>query len=222
VRREQTIGLIILGSTFIAALVVSWLVRRAVHGEVVQPMPPPVTDGLAGFPEHFEPVSALDRARDLSPRKGLFGIELRGVRSNGTLALQSSAAPGFARFVLGSRRGEGPQPPVPPGEQRKKDYCGRQEVLIDQSGIRAEPDQANHSCRGFSEWLPDPMCGPVQVWQYALTQKAPPEALADLEYYQASAGPAWRFSIPNSPVHFVLYGDCKRELDDDDAAGQLP
>ncbi|HTM44953.1 MAG TPA: hypothetical protein VL137_08360 [Polyangiaceae bacterium] len=221
VRREQAIGLAILGTTFVLALVISWLVRRTVHEEVKEAPAAPVTEGLHGFPEHFDAVTALDRARELSLRKGLFGIELQGVRSNGTLALKDGGQ-SFARFILGSRRGEGPQPPVPPGERRNKDYCGRQEVVIDESGIRAKADKANHNCRGLKDWLPDPACGPAQVWQYALKHQAPPEALADLKYYQAAGGPAWRFSIANTAVDFVLDRNCKQELSDDVADGELP
>jgi hypothetical protein len=229
VRREQTIGLAILGTTFVLALLISWLVRRTVHEEVKEPLPGPVTEGLHGFPDHFDAVTALDRARELSLRKGLFGIEIQGVRSDGTLALQSGArqngangSQSFARFILGSRRGEGPQPPVPPGERRNKDYCGRQDVLVDASGIRANADKANHNCRGLQDWLPDPACGPAQVWQYALKHQAPPDALADLKYFHAAGGPAWRFSIADSATDFVLDRECKRELTDDDAEGELP
>jgi hypothetical protein len=215
-------GLAILGVAFILALLVSWLVARQVHSEAPQPLPEPTQAGLVGFPAHFDALSATARARDLSVRPWLFGIVLDGVRSDGTLELTEQGAPGSARFVFGSRRGEGPQPPVPPGERRRRDHCGRQEVIIDQRGIHAAADQDDHDCKGLSKGLPDPSCDPAQVWQRAIAKGAPKDRLARLEFFNAKAGPAWRFRILGTDHELTLYGDCGEELAGVDAKGHVP
>jgi len=219
-RRERVVGLSILGVAFVVSLLGSWWVSARVHGEPGQDR---ASDseraGLLGFPDHFDPLGALGRARDASVREDLFGIALSGVRSDGTLEFKAG---GKARFVLGSRRGDGPQAPIPPGERRRRDHCGRQEVIIDQQGLRAEGDQPEHDCHGMKGELPDPACGLSQVWKNAIQKGVPQSALAEMEYFKAKEGPAWRFRIPQTEHDYVWYGDCVQELHGDEAMGKIP
>jgi hypothetical protein len=221
-RRERATGLTILGAAFVVALIVSWLVKRAVHTAPEEALSPPSREGLSGFPERFAALSALQRAREMSSRSGLFGIVLQGVRSDGTQQLAGGPVKSSARFVFGSRRGEGPQKPVPPGERRRRDQCGRQEVIVDEAGIYAMPDDDEHDCKGLKGRLPDPTCEPVQVWKRAMEHGIPADLPAQLEYYQAKAGPAWRLRIPDTSHEFVLYGDCEQQLQGSEAAGKVP
>ena len=50
----------------------------------------------------------------------------------------------------------------------------------------------------------------------------PKERVAHIEYYRASAGPAWRFEAPHARGRFTLYGDCQRELDAKEAVNIGP
>jgi hypothetical protein len=219
-KRDRTQGLTILGAAFLLALLGNWWVKSTVH-QLPDAATASVPDktGLLGFPEHFDPLSALERARDLSVRRWLFGVALAGVRPDGTLDMDHGGA---ARFVFGSRRGDGPQLPVPPGERRRQDHCGRQEVRIDAAGIHAEGDQPEHDCHGFGEWLPNPVCSLEQIWKFAIEKGASRSGLAEIQYFQSEAGPSWRFRLADSAPEYVLYGDCKRELHGKEAAGKIP
>jgi hypothetical protein len=220
-KRDRTVGLSILAGAFLLALLGNWWVKVTVHAEPEQlGESPPDKTGLLGFPQRFDPLSALERARDRSVRgQWLFGIALKGVRANGTLDFDHGAT---AQFVFGSRRGDGPQAPVPPGERRHQDQCGRQEVSIDAEGLRAGIDDPDHDCHGFSHWLPDPACSLEQVWKFAADKGTPRTALAEIEYFQAAAGPAWRFRTPDGSHDYVVYGDCTQQLNGKDAAGKIP
>jgi hypothetical protein len=172
------------------------------------------------FPDAFDPMSALERARSLSVRNRLQGISLEGVKSDGTMDLRLPSKQ--VRFVFNSERGEGPQPPRPPGSRLRKTYCGRQDVTIDGNGIYALPDQPMTSCSKAHDALPEPRCGLEAIWDHALAKGVPADASAHIEYYNAVAGPAWRFDVIGTKHSFVLYGDCERELTSSEAIGSVP
>jgi hypothetical protein len=219
-KRDRTQGLGILAVAFVIALLGNWWVKSSVHQEpdtAVSSVPDKT--GLLGFPEHFDPMSAYERAHDLSVREWLYGIAIKGLRRNGTLDFSRGGA---ARFVFGSRRGDGPQPPVAPGTRRYQDHCGRQEVVIDGAGIHAGIDDPDHDCHGLSRWLPEPSCSLEQIWKFAADKGAPQDSVAQIEYFYAKGGPAWRFSINNTEHEYVLYGDCTQELKGKDAEGKIP
>jgi hypothetical protein len=62
----------------------------------------------------------------------------------------------------------------------------------------------------------------ADVWAFAANRGVPKDRVAHIEYYRSSAGPAWRFEAPHSRGRFVLYGDCKRELDAKEAVNIAP
>jgi hypothetical protein len=188
---------------------------------VAPPPPPPTSRGVVGFPGAVDAVATLDVARDLVVRERLGGIVLEGVRSDGTVDLSKTGA--RVRYVFQSGRGEGIQPPRPKGTLPTRAYCGRQDVNLTQEGLAADADNPSVSCTpGAEEELPDPRCGPREVWAQAKKRGAPEGGTARIEYYRAKAGPAWRFELPGGRQKFSVYGDCERELRGKDAAGTVP
>ncbi len=209
--RDRKIGFSILFIAFCAALIVSWKAGEAVRPKVAEPPGPPTSEGLAGFPEHVDPLAALELAHTLTEREQLRRILLQGVGADGTVDMRAPGA--IVRYEFDSAAGEGPEPPRPVGTVRQVHYCGRQTVLIRADGIAAEPDQPRAMCRpAWGEPLPDPRCGPRQLWELALKRGASPDARANIDYYRAQEGPAWRFTLPEGPLHFTMYGDCEHEL----------
>jgi hypothetical protein len=157
----------------------------------------------------------LGRARALTERHQLRRIVATLVASDGTVDLTRPGA--NIRYEFDSAPGEGPEPPRPAGTVRATNFCGRQSVQVRAEGIAADPDQSRGVCRAAAgEPLPEPHCGPRQLWGAALERGAPKDGHAVIEYYRAHEGPAWRISIAGS-VHFTLYGDCERELEGDAA-----
>jgi hypothetical protein len=61
-----------------------------------------------------------------------------------------------------------------------------------------------------------------QVWKFAAGKGAPQDAVAQIEYFNAKGGPAWRIEIPNTDHKYVLYGDCTQELQGKEAEGKIP
>jgi hypothetical protein len=85
-------------------------------------------------------------------------------------------------------------------------------------GLQAELDAADAVCSPHpSDPLPEPHCTLADVWASAIARGVPKERTARIEYYRASAGPAWRFEASHVRGRFSLYGDCKRDLDGHDA-----
>jgi hypothetical protein len=219
-RRDRMMGLLIVGVAFLAALCVSWW-ARGVASPGDAPPGPPTADGVVGFPHRVEAVATLEAARSLTKRTDLRGIAVLGVHSDGTIDLSSPGS--RIRYVFSSGRGEGPQPPRPPGTLPKRAYCGRQNIHIHGLGMVADPDQASAPCAAErGDALPFPRCGPREVWKVAVQRGAPADHLASIEYFRAAGGPAWRFEIPGTPHKFVLYGDCVRELSGAEAVGSVP
>jgi hypothetical protein len=155
-------------------------------------------------------VAVLEAAHGLTKRVDLRGFSASGVRSDGTIDV--SAKGSSVRYTFTSTRGEGPQPLHPPGTLPKRAFCGKQSVRLNSYGLGAEPDMSGLPCPQSAEPLPAPRCGPKQVWQSAIRHGIPPDQAANVEYFRAIGGPAWRFEQPGSHRVLVLYGDCEREL----------
>ena len=213
-------GLIIVGLTFVLCLLLSvWAKRRSLPVLSAPPGPPsPV--GVVGFPDTVDAVKSLARARQLSQRSLLRSISADGVKSDGTIDV--SAAPGRIRYSFQSPAGEGPEPPRQPDTLARHPYCGRQNINVHKDGMVAEADVADAICPPHPvDPLPEPRCSLAEIWAHA-SSRGVPRMLAHIEYYRASAGPAWRFEAPHSRGRFVLYGDCKRELDAKEAVNVGP
>jgi len=218
--RDRRTGLLIVAVAFVASLSLSWWARNVASPESPDPLPP-TTDGLVGFPGKVDVVASLDGASEVSVRTDLRGIAAWGVASDGTVDTKLPGA--RIRYAFTSPRGEGPQPERPPGTLPRRTFCGKQTVQVKELGLVADPDVASYPCSGLrGDKLPAPRCGPKEVWEYAIRHGAPADHRANIEYYRASAGPAWRFEIPGTKHSFSLYGDCMRELTSSEASGAIP
>lgn len=219
-RRDKRMGLTIVGVAFLAALCVSWWARTTAAPPAPAPAPP-TTVGVVGFPKKVDTVATLDNAQKLTDRTQLRGISAWGVASDGTVDV---SLPGNRiRYVFMSPRGQGPQPPRPPGTLPRRDTCGRQNIHVKESGMVADPDQPAAPCAPtMTEALPAPRCGPRDVFQRAIRNGFRPDASANVEYYRATVGPAWRIDQPATHKQLVLYGDCERELVGSDGFGSIP
>lgn len=220
-RRDRRKGLGIIIAAFLAAIAISWKAKSIANpGEAPAPEPP-TSERVQGFPKAVDVLGNLDRAQELTERRQIRGLVADGVKSDGTVDVTQTNSK--IKYVFGSRRGEGPQPARPPGTVLRSDYCGRQKVMVTKDGLFAKTDEPRHSCRRHKKALPTPRCGPKDVWQYAMQKKgAKPEHTAKLEYFNAKAGPSWRFSIRGTSINFVLYGDCQRELKGKESFGSVP
>jgi hypothetical protein len=199
----------IIGAAFLAALCLSWWARGVASPSELESPAPPTTAGVVGFPNQVDPIASLDLARTLTKRADLRGITATGVRSDGTVDV---TGPGhLINYSFSSARGEGPQPPRPPGTLPKHAFCGKQTVHVRPEGMGADPDLVGLPCTPSPEPLPTPRCGPKQVWQSAIKHGAPTDLLATVEYFRSVTGPAWRFTV-NGQKPMVFYGDCEREL----------
>jgi hypothetical protein len=216
--RDRKAGLAIVGTAFLAALCVSWWARGVATPNNVEPPPPATSDGVVGFPAHVDVIRVLETAHEHTKRTELRAIVASGVASDGTVDVSN---PGRRiRYVFTSARGEGPQAPHPAGTLPRRDFCGRQVVHVKTEGIVSDPDLPTATCLAtHNEPLPAPHCGPKEVWKAAIHRGVAADKLANIEYFRADAGPAWRFSLPDGSKTFVLYGDCERELTGNEATG---
>ncbi|HEX7451308.1 MAG TPA: hypothetical protein VF294_03450 [Polyangiaceae bacterium] len=214
-RADRLRGLVVVGLTFVLCLLVSAGVRRRSLPQLSAPPAPASSVGVVGFPSSVDVVKNLGRARQLTPRNLLRGIVAENVKSDGTIDVTGR---GHVRYSFQSAEGDGPEPAREPGSLARRPTCGRQTVEIRKEGMRAETDAAEASCAPHpSDPLPEPHCTLTEIWAHALARGVPSDRAAHIEYYRATAGPAWRFEAPHVRGRFVLYGDCQRELDGRDA-----
>jgi hypothetical protein len=214
-------GLVIVGVTFVLCLLISvWAKRRSLPVLSVPPGPPSSV-GVVGFPTAVDAVKTLARARQISQRNLLRSISADGVKSDGTVDV--SQPNGRIRYSFQSNAGEGPEPPRQPDTLARHPYCGRQSINVHKEGLVAEPDAADTICSPKpTDPLPEPHCSLADIWAHASNRGVPKDRVAHIEYYRSTAGPAWRFEAPHSRGRFVLYGDCKRELDAKEAVSIAP
>jgi hypothetical protein len=220
-KRDRLVGLTILASAFLLSLGISWWAKAKSAAEKVSPPRPPTREGILGYPKAVDPLQALGVARGLTKRSLLGGVLIEQVRTDGTVDLDSGS--GKVLYAFRSPPGQGAQPIHDPAERVRHLYCGRQIVALGREGMMAGPDMAGLPCnREHLEALPDPRCGPRELWRRALEKQPNLKGLAKVEYYRSQAGPAWRFELPGSTLNFTLYGDCARELDAADAQRLVP
>lgn len=221
-RRDKRVGMGIVAASFLVGLGISFWAKLASRPETSEPPGPPTKEGVVGYPEHVDVVATLHAARTLTKRTLLRGIVIEGVKSDGTIDV--SEGPARARYAFQSAPGDGPQPLTEAGTAHRQPFCGRQDVNVRREGIVADPDRSNTPCIGVraTDGLPDPQCTLATIWHQAVARGVPSDRLARIEYFRAHAGPAWRFSVPDNPQGFVLYGDCRRELKGASAAGHVP
>jgi len=220
-RNDRRLGLLIITGSFLVAIAFSLWARERAQPEESVPPGPATTTGVVGWPKRVDPIATLASAKEITRRKLLRGIAMDGVTSTGTLDFSTATAD--ARYSFQSAPGQGPQPAREHGTLSRRAYCGRQAVVIQKQGMVAQPDNSLAACTAdHSESLPDPRCSLAEIWAAAKLKNAPTDRVARVEYYRSKAGPAWRFTIPNSPYRFSWYGDCRRELSETEAIGFVP
>lgn len=218
---DRVRGLLVVAVAFLASLGISLWAKRVSEPEQSKPPLPPTSAGVVGWPNQVDAVATLRTAQTLTRRISLRGFVAEGVKSDGTIDM--AGRNGSIRYSFQSPPGHGPQPPREPGSVPRRNLCGRQSVRVQVDGIYADPDRNELPCPSTPlEPLPAPRCTLAQVWQHALAREAPKDALARIEYYRASVGPAWQFELPTANLRFSLYGDCARELTEEEAVGFAP
>jgi hypothetical protein len=204
----------------LAALSISWWARGISTPSEIDVPAPPTSVGVTGFPHKVDAVATLDAARSATKRSELRGISAFGVAADGTVDVGTSGR--TVKYSFASARGQGPQPPRPPGTLPRHEFCGRQHVRVNTTGLFADPDVPSSLCAPAIEQLPNPRCGPKQVWQAAVRHGMPADQLANITYFRSASGPSWRFELPAQHKTLVLYGDCERELTGSEAVDVTP
>ncbi len=220
--RDKMRGLVIIGVTFVLCILGSLWAKKLAEPEQAEPPRPPTTEGIVGWPNRVEPVATLSAARQLTRRDVLRGFVAEHVRANGTIDFKQTGAQ--VRYSFQSNPGEGPQPPRASGTLPRHSFCGRQNVVIGRYGIVADPDLASFPCSAkIKDPLPPPRCNLKQVWDFMIEkERVPKKRPARIEYYQAKAGPAFRFTLPGTKHRASISGDCKRRLKPTEAVGGVP
>jgi hypothetical protein len=220
-RRDKLHGLAVVALAFLLSLGISLCAKRISEPEQVRPPGPPTSDGVIGYPAAVDATATLAAARGLTRRTQLRGFVAEGVRADGTLDVRDEK--GSVRYAFQSAAGQGPQPPRVPGVVPRRNLCGRQNVWVRAKGIVVEQDQVGLPCpHDPIEPLPEPRCTLKEIFDHAIGKGAAPDRLARIEYYRATAGPAWRFQLSDGSLRFSLYGDCRRELNQRESFGLLP
>jgi hypothetical protein len=202
---DRTWGLLLVGGAFAGALVLSAWTHSAVEPSAAAPS----TGGLVGWPRFVDPVQGLGLARRLASRPDLAGLVAAGVRVDGTVDAHGT---GRVRYVFQTPPGRGAPARGMTSEQRAT-ACGRQTVRLGPAGLVAGADEPAHRCPSPApEPLPDPRCGPRELWALALAKGASGTAPARAEYFRAVHGPAWSFSVGRGEVSFTTDRSCRREL----------
>src|SRR5688572_25015042 len=211
--RDRLLGLMILLTTFGACLGFSlWARDAAIHDPAPPPAPP--TRDFLGFPTKVRPFEALEVALGLTIRPLLQGFVAEGVKPDGTMDFTRKQT--HLRLAFQSLPGRGPQPNRTGGTLPVRSYCGRQNVQVSRVGMSTSPDHAAASCpRTDPRALPvADTCDVKDVWKFAIKQRGvAARGTADIEYFWAKAGPAYRFAAKDSKgkmQRFTLSArDCK-------------
>jgi len=220
-KRDRIYGLSTIVLAFAGCMALSvWGMRFSTPRPA--PLPPPASqEDISGFPSEVRPFELLERARGLTVRQKFRGFEAKGVHREGHLDLSSPTS--SLRFVFQSPQGRGPQPQREPGTLPERRYCGTQSVVVDHAGIIAWADHAKTPCGGKEiEDLPPPVgCTIEKLWAIADSKKMKKKGTADVEYFEAQGGAAFRFEKDRRSF-VVSARDCKTELKGRDQRGILP
>jgi hypothetical protein len=214
--RDRVIGLLVITLVFAACLGFTYWAQRESMPELAEPPAPPTHEGIVGWPRSVDPLRQLERARGLTRRPMLRRVVIELVAANGMIDVAGADA--HARYSFQSPPGEGAQPEREPGTVRHRHFCGKQEVVLNHSGIGAGVDQTGERCPpSLGDALPDPQCTLADVFKRAIELGADATRPAHVEYYRAHVGPSWRFE-QHGRHPLWIYGDCSRALNSAEAA----
>jgi len=220
-KRDRVLGLAIIVLAFGGCMGLSLWGMRVSTPQPAPPPPPVSQDGIVGFPDAIAPFDMIARAKALSVRDKFRGFAARGVKRDGTIDLTSSNAQ--LRLSFQSPQGRGPQPEREPGTLPERRYCGTQSVILDQTGISASEDRPKVPCGGkeIEELSVPPGCSLEALWKFAEKKKIRVKGTANIDYFEANGGPAFRFE-KDGRSFVVSARDCEKELKGREQRGGLP
>jgi hypothetical protein len=168
--------------------------------------------GISGWPHAVDAIGTLEAARNSSRPRELREIVLEGVKSDGTIDVVTG--PGSLDYVFHNGLRD-PQPKKADGAHaaETRPTCPRQVVRVRSDGIDPQSEMKDNRCPlGAAEPLPNPVCGPRELWVHAIAIGASIRQLAHMQYYRSKAGPAWKLSLSGGKFEMIMSHDCKREL----------
>lgn len=211
-RRDRILGLMIMASAFGAALGLSFWSHRVAKSPNKGDDRPAETHALPGWPHAAEPMAVLRLARAMARPRGLGSLVVDGVKSDGTVDLAKAGTARYVFFRVTETRPAGKAP-----------SCDRLVVRLGASGLVRGNVATRQSCpEPRAVPLPEPGCGPRELWEAALRKGASPKALARAEFYRAVSGPAWKFRLGRGNLSLVMDGRCARELTSSEAQRPAP
>ncbi|MGC4069880.1 MAG: hypothetical protein QM784_35530 [Polyangiaceae bacterium] len=164
--------------------------------------------GVIGWPQRVDPLATLEGARRFSQGHALRSMTFEGVKSDGTINVTQST--GSAKYVF-----QGSPSAIRHADRGKPasaTSCPKQVVKLRRAGLSADALRADARCEANASPLPTPSCGPKELWARALTQGAPKDGLARIDYQPSADGPSWTFAVPDRHFRMRLSADCKRVL----------
>jgi hypothetical protein len=223
--KDRFAGLLVLVAAMAACVCLSFWAKERARPESVLRASPATLRGIVGWPHAVDALGTLEAARRSSRPRDLRQIVLDGVKSDGTIDIVTGPGALTYLFHNGARKpkllklpetGAAGSPPV---VVEKPPQCPRQVIRIREDGIDPQAELKDHRCPAvMSEPLPNPVCGPREIWSKALAKGASIRQLAHMEYYLSKAGPAWKMTLPGGRFQLALSGDCQRELNRADAS----
>ncbi|MCH2109896.1 MAG: hypothetical protein MK135_11230 [Polyangiaceae bacterium] len=221
-RKDTFSGLTVLLLAIVGSLSLSlWAREQTIPRAARTPGPP--TKDVPGFPQAVDPFQALAQAAALSERELFVGVVVDGVLPDGRVDLSKPKTK--VRYSFQSARGLGPQPSRPAGTLPKNTYCGKQNVILDKEGLVAQKDRTKQTCGrkpplGLS--VPE-SCTLADVMSFAKSRKnLPKKGPVRIEFFQATGGPAYRFSKGGKKRFTLAARDCRSLLQNKAAMGRVP
>jgi hypothetical protein len=209
--RDQLRATFVVGVTLVLSIMVSlWsegeseLAKRGAERR-------PVVDGVVGWPKQVNPLGSLPAVHGLSRRGLITEMEFEGVGPEGVMDM--TRGPNRGRYVMvepkrtpkaGSKR---PSPPIP-----VEDLCNRRTVRLGGKGLTIDAGRKVACGPTPPEALPDPKCGPTELWRMAVVRGASEKLPASFRYYWSVSGAAWRMTIAKTSFALTTDVTCTVEL----------
>jgi len=201
---------LVLGLTFCIGIAVSVWARQASRPASKSSPVSMSIEGIVGWPQNVDAVASLAAVRATMDDLALSGITAYGVRSDGRVDL--TRGDGTVRYGFQAARPVAPDPKSSDTHLMKL-RCPKRVAHLRRDGFWVDPEQRTASCpTTHKQPLPAPTCGMQDVWKLALSEGAPDDRLARIEYRRSYSGPQWRLSIAELGFEIVVSPDCRRIL----------
>lgn len=171
----------------------------------------PVVEGVVGWPKRVDPLGSLPAVRGLSRRGVITEMEFDGVGPDGTMNM--TRGPSRGRYVMteakkAARSGAKRPGQSVPAEQR----CNRRTVRLGGKGLTIDAGKPVACGSAAPLALPEPQCGPVELWRMAVARGADQKHTASFRHYWSVSGPAWRMAIAKTSFGLTTDATCTVEL----------